>query len=170
MDGGDPFKAWLELQLRLQRETFGVDPPALSGRERAEYIRWNALAVVSELDEFLQEVQWKPWAQDEGLIMNPIRAEAELVDMLHFVGNLLLAIGAEPDSLWRAYQAKHEVNQRRQTEGYDGVTGKCANCRRDLSETGTTSADVELYEGATVAVILCAGCGAIVDSPILRKA
>jgi hypothetical protein len=125
----------LGLQLQAQREGFKLDPPALEGEERAEYIRWNVLALEDELHEMLSEVGWKPWASSRDL--NRDGYLKELVDAYHFLMNLILVVKGEDQTVdelacefARMYTAKREVNLRRQAEGYDGVANKCQECGR----------------------------------------
>lgn len=129
-------------QLELQRESFGIDPLTLEGEKRIEFIRWNVLALENELHEFLQEIGWKPWATSRHV--NQEEAIGELVDAWHFFMNLLLVTVQGPNpyaaaaTLMSRYERKHDVNARRQEEGYDGVTGKCRTCGRDLAESTCT--------------------------------
>lgn len=113
---------WLETQLELQRKAFGVDPANLVFHERAEYVRWNALAAANELHELLDEFQWKPWATQQGYVADRQRVVDEAVDVLHFLGNLLLTVGATDVELAERYGVKVQVNAERQqaAEGYTG--------------------------------------------------
>jgi hypothetical protein len=130
----------LNKQRDLQVGSFRLDPLALEGEDRAEFIRWNVLALEDELHEMLGEVGWKPWASSRHV--NEKEATAELVDALHFFLNLVLAAAPRGQSVEMAahtllsgYNTKAAVNARRQANGYDGVTGKCPDCKRDTAET-----------------------------------
>lgn len=91
-------------------------------------------ALVAELGEFLQEVQWKTWITERGGV-NRDQAVGELVDVAHFLANLANALGVT-DEEWEArYIAKQARNAERQRDGYDGTSGKCVDCHRDLRET-----------------------------------
>lgn len=97
----------------------------------------NYTALVVELSEFLGEVGWKDWATPRGWV-NREAAVGELVDVGHFLANILCALGVT-DEEWQArYQDKQEVNRQRQRDGYDGVTGKCARCRRSFDDSGVS--------------------------------
>lgn len=156
MDRG--FAEWLDLQHKLQVESFGVDPRVLSEEEAAGYIQWNVLAATDELHEALQEVRWKPWATPYGGFVDRDRYVKELVDLLHFVANLLLVANVTGEELEVAYRSKHDVNAKRQEEGYDGVQVKCVNCSRDLEEAGVSTFRVRVAEGVTVEVTQCDAC------------
>jgi hypothetical protein len=129
---GWSFEEWLMRTWVLQREAFGVDPYVLKGKEREEYVRWNVLAAEDELHEALGEISWKPWASKE--FFNRDQFVGELVDVLHFVANLLVVSQVTGDELTARYSGKQQKNRDRQSEGYDGVSGKCPGCKRDLQE------------------------------------
>ena len=112
-------REWVDLQHSLQVDSFAIDPVTMEGEELAQFITWNAWALVSELDELLRNVQWKPWAVRRGLIKDKEEAKKELADMMHFFGNLVLAFKVDPDELADAYARKVEINRERQLVGYD---------------------------------------------------
>lgn len=131
-------------QWELQVDGFDVDPQALRGEERAEYVRWNALALIAELTEALEEVGWKPWASDRSI--SPELFLKELVDAFHFLVNLALVAGGELRlTPWETgtyfadlYASKRQTNLDRQLEGYTG-TDKCPECKRDRATTMVVS-------------------------------
>lgn len=122
-----------ERQLRLQIDSYGVDPSSLSGEERRVFIVDMTLALQDELHEALAECGWKPWASSRHLDKDAF--VSELVDALHFLVNLFIVAGASADDVYNAYIAKSEKNAARQQSGYDGVAGKCATCKRALDDT-----------------------------------
>ena len=138
----NPFQAWLELQLELQVEAFHADPRFLSDspEDRAQFVLWNAFAATDEIHEAMQEIGWKPWASSRHL--NSEEFLGELVDALHFIGNMILAAAVNqhetPETLarilWSKYQDKVQINIDRQLVGYDGVKNKCPICRRELAK------------------------------------
>lgn len=70
----------------------------------AEYVRYNALALVKELSEFQDEVEVRPWK--DPAVLNRDAAIEELVDVFFFTANLLLSVGCTDDELEVAHQAK----------------------------------------------------------------
>lgn len=132
----------LRMQNRLQKRMKDGSPLDLEGERRAEFVRWNVLALEDELHEALQEMGWKPWATSRHL--NAELMLKEMVDAWHFFMNILLAICSEEgwsqdellDRFTKLYIIKNEINLQRQEEGYDGVAGKCSQCHRDLKEVG----------------------------------
>lgn len=126
----------LSAQLDLQIDGFNLDPLELEGDELMDFIRWNILALENELHEALSETGWKPWAASQHI--NREAFAKELVDALHFFANLCLAADISGQDLVEMYNSKRERNKERQDEGYDGVDGKCFNCKRDYKETRCT--------------------------------
>lgn len=129
---GWTFEDWIMRTRVLQKEAYGADPVGLSGKEREEYVRWNVLAAEDELHEALAEISWKPWAKSE--FFNREQFVGEMVDVLHFVGNLLAVANVTGTELTTRYSSKQDKNRERQRDGYDGVSGKCKGCKRDLLE------------------------------------
>ena len=152
----NPFENWLRLQLQLQINAYDQDPRALEGEARTGFLLWNSFAATDEIHEAMQEVGWKPWASSRHV--NEDLMLGELVDALHFVGNMVLAAAGQSkespeqlaSKLWRMYQAKVQVNLQRQVDGYDGIKDKCPICKRELigkprmcAEHGEVSASIQ---------------------------
>lgn len=126
-------------QLQLQEQSFGVSPQDMAPDDAMEYIRSMTLALEDELHEALAETGWKPWAASNHL--NRDAFGAELVDALHFLVNLWLAAGWSAEDVESYYFQKAERNAARQRDGYDGLTGKCPDCKRDFSDPGVFCSD-----------------------------
>lgn len=115
------FGQWLCLTRNLQREVYGVEPAELDHQEWLAYMRWNFLAAHTELGEALQSLRWKPWKSDTDTPPTNEEREAaleELVDVLHFIGNILCALDISTHELNVAYARKAGVNAERQRDGY----------------------------------------------------
>jgi hypothetical protein len=111
--------------------------PAMTTDERIEHIKEMILACEDELHEALGEIGWKSWATSKHI--NEEAAFGELRDAWQFLTNAMFAVTqADPDILAQRLHAALDVklkeNHRRNDEGYDGVSSKCPQCRRDLSE------------------------------------
>lgn len=139
----DRFRLMLEMQLGLQKSHMkDGDPRYLEGDQMADFMRWNAWALEDEVHEAMAEVGWKPWATSRHI--NQEAFLKEMVDAYHFFMNLLLCgcQGWSPeqiaDEFTRRYIAKNAENARRQEVGYDGVTGKCQQCHREMPEDRLT--------------------------------
>ena len=158
--------AMLQAQRALQIESFGSDPCALTGAERTEFIRWNQQALVAETFEMLDETGWKPWATSRHV--NEDLAFKEMIDAWHFFMNILLAIHGPAILAWGEtwaeelavmfnlrYFEKKQINAQRQVDGYDGITGKCQKCHRDLATVKLTSYRFDEKHQR----IMCCPCG-----------
>lgn len=131
----------MQYQLQFKMPPVGTDIMQKVGNERAELVRNMILACEDELHEAMNETGWKPWATSRHF--NAKAFTKEMIDAWHFFMNLMLVGAAASgmgvdeyaDYFTRKYIEKNAVNAERQVEGYDGVTGKCPHCKRDLAET-----------------------------------
>lgn len=138
---------WLASTRELQRDAFDWDWDKI--RERDDYldvvatsVMQNFTSAVTELGEALAEVGWKPWASRR--FVNRDAFIEELVDVAHFLANMAVAVDCTDDEWEQRYQAKQQVNRRRQEDGYDGVTGKCPRCHRSYDGAGVTCRPAEI--------------------------
>lgn len=84
----------------------------LTGISREEWIQKETLAMMDELSELLNEVNYKWWKNPK-----PIDEEAvkgELVDVLHFFTSMCLKMGMDGEELHRRYLEKNKENFDRQ--------------------------------------------------------
>jgi dimeric dUTPase (all-alpha-NTP-PPase superfamily) len=79
-------------------------------------LNWNCTAAVQELAEVREEFSWKPWATDSPFV-NRDRVRDEIIDVLHFLGNMLTVIGVNDEELAEAYQKKQQKNRERAASG-----------------------------------------------------
>jgi dimeric dUTPase (all-alpha-NTP-PPase superfamily) len=79
--------------------------------------------VVELAGEVPREFHWKYWSKADPFV-NRERVRDELVDVLHFVGNILVSIGVTDDELEEAYREKQEINRQRQLDRYVAASGK----------------------------------------------
>jgi hypothetical protein len=128
---------WLESTRELQEKVYGFDFTALRDNREAlaDYLVHNHTAAVLELSEALSEVGWKTWATPRGWV-NRTAFIKELVDVAHFIGNMLVAVGCDDEEWENYYREKQDVNRKRQADGYDGVSTKCPDCKRALDDVG----------------------------------
>jgi hypothetical protein len=128
----DKLEAAFKLQHEMQIQSFGTDPAALEGEDKIQFFKDMKLALQDELHEALQEMGWKPWATSKHFHTEAV--QGELVDAFHFFMNLCIVSGLTPEKLYEQYLAKRTKNQKRQAEGYDGVSTKCPGCKRALDD------------------------------------
>ncbi|TDA68909.1 MAG: dUTPase [Clostridia bacterium] len=84
------------------------------------WVQKEALAIMVELGELVDEVNYKWWKNPR-----PVEARAvqeELVDILHFLISLCLKAGLSAEGLYQAYLEKNQENFRRQ-EGTSSKEG-----------------------------------------------
>lgn len=134
------FGSWVEKTKYLQEEFYGQKFEDFTHEQLVEWVRINILAAEDELHEALGEISWKPWASSQ--YFNREAYLGEIVDVLHFVGNLLAGAGISDRELNAAYLAKMERNRQRQRDGYTGLD-KCAGCKRAVD-------DIEAHGGKMV--------------------
>ena len=76
------------------------------------WIQKGVLAMISELSEVLDEVNFKWWKNPKELNEHAIKEE--LVDVLHFFVGMCIRSGMTADELYRIYTEKNRENYDRQ--------------------------------------------------------
>lgn len=123
----------LEMQHRLQLDAYGINYATMTDEEKIVAAKDMILALTDELHEALAEIGWKPWATSRHI--NGEAFKGELIDAYHFLMNLFLIAGMNDNEVERRYREKNRRNLDRQIEGYDGISGKCPNCKRALDDS-----------------------------------
>lgn len=90
----------------------------LEGISDEEWIQKQTLAMLSEMAELLDEVNFKWWKNPKPVNTDNLREE--LTDILHFFISMCLRAGMDAQDLYDRYLAKNEENFRRQ----DGTSAK----------------------------------------------
>lgn len=125
----------MNLQKSIQEDVYGYNFDEMRKRlgDVKIFIDWNESALQDELREMYEALGgvdthasaiWKPWkskydeAQEkrfEDLTSEELKElQMELVDIQHFVFNIMLACGMTPELLYEYYVAKNKENIRRQ--------------------------------------------------------
>ncbi|MDK2820554.1 MAG: hypothetical protein PWP31_519 [Clostridia bacterium] len=110
----------LEHIFELQ-ERFDTDLAKRRNLKNYDYHVWiqkEVLAIISELGELLEEVNFKWWKNPHPLNHEAIKGE--LVDILHFLISMCVKSGIDAEELYKAYINKNKENFLRQ----QGLTGK----------------------------------------------
>ncbi|NLJ80273.1 MAG: dUTPase [Firmicutes bacterium] len=76
------------------------------------WIQKEILAIISELSEILDEVNFKWWKDPQELDQD--RLKEEIVDLLHFFVSMCLKAEIGPEELYQAYLEKNKENFARQ--------------------------------------------------------
>lgn len=84
----------------------------LDGFTREQWIQKQLLAMLSEMAEVLDEVNFKWWKNPKPLDESALKDE--LVDVLHFFLSMCLEAGMCPQELYERYLAKNKENFDRQ--------------------------------------------------------
>jgi len=88
---------------------------------KEEWIQKEVLAMISELSEVLDEVNFKWWKNKKEI--NDEQLKEEIVDLLHFLISMSLKAGMSSEEIYSIYMKKNEENVKRQEgksekEGY----------------------------------------------------
>lgn len=83
-----------------------------------QWLQKQTLAMLSELAELLEEVNFKWWKNPHELNVANIREE--LSDIMHFFVSMCIEAGMSADDLYQIYVGKNQENFRRQ----DGLSAK----------------------------------------------
>ena len=92
-----------------------------------EWMQKEVLAMLSELSEVLDEVNFKWWKNKKPLDTDALRGE--LVDILHFFVSMCIRSGMDADQLFARYIEKNKENFDRQygrseKKGYEVIDGQ----------------------------------------------
>ncbi len=77
-----------------------------------EWIQKQTLAMISELSELIDEVNFKWWKNKKPVDEHAVKEE--LVDILHFFVSMCLQAGMTPEEMYTIYKEKNSENFRRQ--------------------------------------------------------
>ncbi|HHT72718.1 MAG TPA: dUTPase [Firmicutes bacterium] len=80
--------------------------------DRDTWIQKEILAIIAELSEILEEVNYKWWKDPRPI--NEDKLKEEIVDVLHFFVSMCIKAGIGPEELYQAYMEKNAENFRRQ--------------------------------------------------------
>ena len=89
-----------------------------------EWVQKEVLAIISELSEILDEVNFKWWKNKKELDLDQLKEE--IVDVLHFLTSMSLKAGMSSEEIFQIYMKKNEENIKRQ-EGKSEKQGYLPN-------------------------------------------
>ena len=112
----DKLEIIFDMQRKLNQEI--REKRGLEGISSEEWIQKQTLAMLSELSELLDEVNFKWWKNPKPVNDDAVREE--LTDILHFFISMCLSAGMDAQDLFDRYLAKNEENFKRQ----DGTSAK----------------------------------------------
>jgi NTP pyrophosphatase (non-canonical NTP hydrolase) len=133
-------KDLVDLQKNIQTEVYGYDFDEMQKRMSGilEFWKWNHLAIQSELMEAFDALGgiqdgigngvWKPWKKSHSKIKDIALSDLserdlkdlkmELIDIQHFLFNLMISVGMDAEEIFNYYVAKNKENIDRQHRGY----------------------------------------------------
>lgn len=133
---------------------YDAEPTEADRQALINFMQWNDKALLHEMVEMEAETGWKPWAK--GRFVNLEAARGEWIDMLHFILNGALVLGlTEEKEILARYLRKHEKNTKRQEDGYDAQSTKCAGCGRALDDEAVNCYKVDEMEDELRTVFWC---------------
>ena len=132
----------MTLQKNTQEKVYGYDFANLSLGEIKDFWLWNTRAIDDEISEAydalggvsnngetsIGNAVWKPWKSNHkkayAMKISDLSPEdvkelkMELVDIQHFLFNMMVSVGMTPDELYNYYLSKNKENIRRQENNY----------------------------------------------------
>jgi dimeric dUTPase (all-alpha-NTP-PPase superfamily) len=99
-------------ELQNQFDTELAERRGLNGIPMEQWIQKETLAMLSELAELIDEVNFKWWKNPKPVDEGKVRDE--LVDILHFFVSMCLKTGMDATELHRRYLDKNKENFNRQ--------------------------------------------------------
>ncbi|MDL2217074.1 dUTPase [Christensenellaceae bacterium OttesenSCG-928-M15] len=106
----DKLNEIFRMQAHLDQEI--IEKRHLGGISPEEWIQKDVLAILSELGELLDEVNFKWWKNPHALDDGKIREE--MIDILHFFVSMCIHAGMDADMVYDIYMEKNKENIDRQ--------------------------------------------------------
>lgn len=105
----------LDTIFRLQKQLADMEF-ARYPKSPEERVSALCTAIMHEAVELQRTTNWKWWKTPTKF--DEAEAREELIDIWHFTIQASLELGLSPDDILREYRRKHEINVKRQKEGY----------------------------------------------------
>lgn len=129
------------LQKDIQENVYGYNFQELQTENLEDFRRffdWNFHAIIDELMETMNALGgikdgignavWKPWKKDHQKIQtmsyndlsenDKKELKMELIDIQHFLFNMMLACDMTPDEIFNFYMSKNQENRNRNKNNY----------------------------------------------------
>lgn len=109
-----------EMQKQLNQDI--IAKRNLENISKDEWVQKQTLAMISELSELLDEVNFKWWKNPKKVDEHAVKEE--MVDILHFFVSMCLSYNMDANELFQIYKDKNQENFDRQNglskkSGYD---------------------------------------------------
>jgi dimeric dUTPase (all-alpha-NTP-PPase superfamily) len=109
-DKMDMLQVIFDLQKKFDTEI--VEKRNLAGISPDQWIQKEVLAMLSELAELLDEVNFKWWKNPKEI--NYENVKGELIDILHFFASMCIKVGMDASEVYARYIEKNKENFLRQ--------------------------------------------------------
>ena len=106
----DKLEKIFELQRKFDQEL--IEKRGLAGIPNEKWLQMQTLAMLSEMAELLNELNFKWWKNP--VEVNENNVKEELVDILHFFVAMCIKSGMSADELFEKYIGKNKENFDRQ--------------------------------------------------------
>lgn len=106
----DRLQTLFDLQKQFDDEV--VEKRGLQNITPDEWIQKETLAMISELSELIDEVNFKWWKNTKEVDYNNVKEE--LIDIFHFFMSMCLKVGMNADEVYQKYINKNKENFKRQ--------------------------------------------------------
>ena len=118
----DKLKYMLEKQRELQNK-LGIYEKIENEGDKQQYINQMILAIQEEAIEIMRETAYKnpeyvKFGWKKGQKSNPELFKEEIVDLWHFLMNLIIISGMDTDEFFQRYLNKNDLNHKRKEERY----------------------------------------------------
>lgn len=112
----DTLQYLLDKQKKFEQNLISLDKMADLDYKQSQ-IKEYSLALIVEVTEFLNEVNWRPWKKTQKDV-DFTKLKEEFIDILHFVLILGLLLGLDSTEIKKIYSKKMVINEKRQKVGY----------------------------------------------------
>ena len=117
----------IDMQKKFDTEV--VEKRDLHNITADEWMQKETLAMISELSELLDEVNFKWWKNPKTIDYD--RVKEELIDIFHFFMSMCLKVGMNADEVYQRYIEKNKENFKRQ----EGLSRKKGYAVSDLKKS-----------------------------------
>ena len=112
------FTNMLDEMMSMQKKFGGIfiDFDRLDLEQKERWTKEMVLAILDELSEVLGQINWKHWKNEQPV--DETEVKYELIDLWHFLMNLMLIWKMTPKDVFSMYVTKNRENYKRQESNY----------------------------------------------------
>ena len=87
-------------------------------KEQQWWVEHMISCMHNELEEIREWFPWKSWKQYKDFKTNKVEVKYEIIDMLHFLLELMLIMGMDSKEVFQIMYSKMKINHERQDNNY----------------------------------------------------